>query len=101
MDLFVIGDGETVLGFAFAGVPGEVVETPEEARQAFSQVLKDRQVKILVITASAADLIREEVDRARIEAHVPVVVEVPGPEGPKPDRRTLLELIREAVGVRV
>jgi len=101
MDLFVIGDVDTVLGFAYAGVPGATVETAEETRRAFDQVLEARRAKILIITESAADLIREAVDRVRFEAQMPVVVEIPGPEGPKPDRRTLLELIREAVGIRV
>lgn len=101
MDLFAIGDSDTVLGFAYAGVAGATVETAEEARRVFAEVIRERQAKILIITEAAADLIRQEVDRVRSGAELPVVVEIPGPEGPKPDRRTLLEVIREAIGIQV
>ena len=100
-DLFVIGDTDTVIGFGYAGVPGTVVTTADEARNAFDQVRREHQVKILIITESAASLIREEVDRERFDAVMPVVVEVPGPEGPHPDRRTLMELIRQAIGIGI
>ena len=101
MDLFIIGETDAVLGFAYAGVPGAVVETAEEARRVFDEVIEADRSRILIITESAAGLIREDVDRVRFEAERPVIVEIPGPEGPAPDRRTLLELIREAIGIRV
>jgi len=101
MDLFVIGDTDTVLGFAYAGVDGETVESADEAARVFGQVIDEGRVKILIITERAAGLIRDDVDHVRFEAQSPVIVEIPGPEGPDPDRRSLLELIREAVGIRV
>ena len=100
-EVFVIGDTDTVLGFAHAGVPGEVVEEPEEARRAFAGVVEAGEVKLLIITEGVAERIRQEVNRVRFGARMPVIVEIPGPEGPLPGRRTLMELIREAVGIRV
>ena len=101
MDLFVIGDRDTVLGFAYAGVAGTVVEAAEEAKSTFDEIVTNDPPRILIITETAADLIRQDVDRVRFEAERPIVVEIPGPEGPSPDRRSLLDLIREAVGIRV
>jgi len=112
---YVIADEDTVLGFRYAGVTGEVVESAREARAAFQQAVQERRARILVLTDVIAETIREEVNAVRTgkqasadapgnrraASPVPLVVEIPGPTGPMPGKRTLLELIQEAVGVRV
>jgi len=55
----------------------------------------------VIVTDIVADLIREEVNQVRFNMALPLVVEVPGPAGPSAKRRDLLEMIREAVGIRV
>jgi V/A-type H+-transporting ATPase subunit F len=98
---YVIGDEDTVLGFRYAGVSGEVVTNTEEARQAFSRAAAERRDRILVLTDVIAETIRGEVNAVRAAAAWPLVVEVPGPTGPMAGKQTLLELIQEAVGVRI
>jgi V/A-type H+-transporting ATPase subunit F len=98
---YVIGDEDTVLGFRYAGVPGDFVETPDQARAALERVARMPDVGILIVTDVVADRIREEVNAIRFGRAAPLVVEVPGPGGPSPKRRDLLALIREAVGIRV
>ena len=101
MRYHVIGDEDTVLGFRFAGIRGQVAETAEAARAALGEACDRRDVGIVIITDVIADQIREEVNRIRFSLALPLVVEVPGPGGPSPERRDLLELIHEAVGVKV
>lgn len=101
MRYFVIGDQDTVLGFRFAGVTGEVVESPAEAERAFDRVLKDETIGIVIITEKAADAIRDKVSAAIFDRPMPVVVEIPDRHGPMPGRKTLMELIRQAIGVGV
>jgi V/A-type H+-transporting ATPase subunit F len=101
MRYHVIGDEDTVLGFRYAGIPGELVESADEAREALERVTRLPDVGILIITDVVADLIRDEVNAVRFAGTVPLVVEVPGPAGPSPKRQDLLALIREAVGIRV
>lgn len=101
MHYYVIGDEDTVLGFRFAGVPGEVVATASEAHDALQRVLRAGNVKILIMTETIADLIRPEVNAVRFDFVLPLLVEVPGPGGPSPARKDLLALIREAVGIKV
>lgn len=98
---YVIADEDTVLGFRYAGVPGEVVRSAQEARQAFQRAVEGRRAHVLILTDLIAETIREEVNAARTGPTWPLVVEIPGPEGPMAGKRTLLELIQEAVGVRV
>ena len=101
MRYYVIGDEDTVIGFRFAGVPGEIVGTADEARAALARLAREGNVTILIIADAIADLIRAEVNALRFGFELPLVVEVPGPGGPSPERKDLLALIREAVGIKV
>jgi vacuolar-type H+-ATPase subunit F/Vma7 len=64
-------------------------------------VVRKQEVQILIITDGVARFIQAEVDHERFDGEQPVVVQIPGPEGPSPDRRALLDLIRLAIGVRI
>jgi V/A-type H+-transporting ATPase subunit F len=101
MRFFAIGDEDTVLGLRFAGVPGCVVEGREDARRALKEALEDRRNGIIILTERTAALIREDVDRARLEVSLPLVTEIPDMAGHLEGKKTLLDLIREAIGVRV
>jgi V/A-type H+-transporting ATPase subunit F len=101
MSYFVIADEDTVLGFRYAGVEGEAVESSEEARRVFERVCRSPKNDLIIMTDEAANSIRELVNHIRFEVQTPVVVEIPGPAGPSPDRPDLLKLIQEAVGLRL
>jgi len=98
---YVIADEDTVLGFRYAGVPGEVVTRAQEARIAVREAVEQRRARILILTDVIAETIRDEVNAVRTGAAWPLIVEIPGPSGPMPGKRTLRELIQEAIGVRV
>jgi len=101
MRYHVIGEEDTVLGFRYDGVSGEIVRTADETRAALERAARLGDVAVLIITDTIADLVRGEVNRLRFDFELPLVVEVPGPGGPSPQRKDLLALIREAVGIRV
>jgi len=97
----VIGDADTVLGFRYAGLAGKVVEGVDDARRAFLDAAEQRQAQILIITDIIADGIRDLVDQWRASGRRPLVVEIPSAAGPSPTRRDLMDLIRQAVGIRL
>ena len=39
MSYHIIGDRDTILGFRFAGITGDAVETPEQAQEAFRRAI--------------------------------------------------------------
>lgn len=100
MRYYVIGDSDTVLGFAYAGVAGEVVADAAGARSALLRIANEEPETIIIITDPIAESIREDVNRIRFDLTLPLVVQVPGPEGPM-EKPSLLKLIQEAVGIRV
>jgi len=100
MEYFVIADEDTVLGFRYAGVEGRAATTPEEARAALAEQVEAGRAGILILTDRVAQAVEDEVNRLRFESRRPLVVQVPGLEGPAADRPDLLAVIREAMGVR-
>ena len=101
MKFFCIGDEFTARGFRLAGITAEVVTTAAEARDAIRVASARPDCGIIIITQEVAAWIREEVETIRLEQDRPLIVEIPGPEGPLPGRKGLRELVQEAVGVRV
>jgi V/A-type H+-transporting ATPase subunit F len=113
--MHVLGDEETVLGFRLAGIAGSVAERGEgvagqregvaEQREGlaeqFRRLVGDEQTKVVFITERLAAAIRPLVDTYRMRGTFPVVVEIPDAEGPMPGRRSIADLIREAIGFQV
>lgn len=101
MKFFCIADEDTVRGFRLAGVDGRAVESPEEADAALRQAAGRPGLGILILTDTVAADVRERVDAIRMGQGLPLIVEIPGPEGPMPGRKTLRQFVQEAVGIRV
>jgi len=97
---YVIGDEDTVLGFRCAGVPGRVVGATDDVLAGVREA-RERATGIILITEGAADLAREQIEAIRFDGELPMVVEIPGPQGPIAGRRDLAAIIREAVGIKV
>ena len=99
MEYFVLADEDTVLGFRYAGVDGQVVRTPDEARTALAEQEHARRAGVIIVTDEVANAVRDEVTRLRFESHIPLIVQIPGPDGPAADRPDLPALIHEALGI--
>jgi len=98
---YCIGDEDTVRGFRLAGVDGQVVSSGEEAEAVLQQTVKQAHIGVVIIADVVAADIREQVDAVRLEREQPLVVEVPSAAGPLAGRKTLRELVQEAVGIRI
>ena len=101
MGFFVIGEEEIVIGFQFVGIPGRAVYTKEETLEAFEEAIALNTVKVLILTEEASLRIAERVKEWQFSGLYPLLVEIPGLEGHAPQRKTLLQSIREAIGVNV
>lgn len=101
MKPLAIGNLDAVLGFGLVGVQGHVVTTAEEVNQALNEALQDPEAGIILVTEDVAELIRHRMDQLMARSTIPLVVEIPGPEGPRPDRPSLSEVIRRAIGVKL
>jgi V/A-type H+-transporting ATPase subunit F len=127
MDYFFIGEAELVTAFRFAGVGGEAAGNRDEALTAFrtltgagvksavqagsatgaqaitakSGQAGEQTAKIVILTEQAADWIGDELTEWQLSGKYPLVVEVPGLAGRVSGRKTLVDSIREAIGIHV
>lgn len=101
MKMTCIADEHTVRGFRLAGVEGHVVTTPAQARQAVLQAASTPDVGLIIITRQISRQIADVVSRISLQKAPPVILAIPGPDGPQPGDRALGELVQAAVGVRV
>jgi V/A-type H+-transporting ATPase subunit F len=98
---FCVGDEETVRGFRLAGVDGQVVSSAEQAEQVLTALQSDGTCGIVILTQAIGQLVPEAVRRFRFSSQPPLLVEVPGPDGPQAGHRSLQQLMQEAVGIRI
>jgi V/A-type H+-transporting ATPase subunit F len=101
MKVLVIGHLEAVLGFSLVGVHGRVATSAAEANQALDGALSAPDVGIVLVTGDVAALIEARMDQLRLRSTVPLVVEIPGPEGVRPDEPTLSQVVQRAIGVKI
>jgi V/A-type H+-transporting ATPase subunit F len=119
MDYFFLGDPELVTAFRFAGVRGAPVSGPGEALEVFKKLTQNWNetagaalpgtgfddisggCRVLIVTEEVADWLGGDLTDWQLEGRYPLVVEVPGLPGRLPGRKTLVDSIREAIGIHV
>ena len=101
MRLYVLGDRDTVAGFASAGVRGE---SPGEGKagEAFRRIVSEREkTGVLLVTGGVVSELGDSLWEHRIAQGRPLVVEIPGVLEPAERDPDLMAFIREAVGISV
>ena len=101
MTFYFLGSEELAIGFRFVGVPGTVVNTVDEAREAFLAVTRAGEARVVVLTEDVSALIPREVMDWQMGGAYPLIVEIPGMAGHREGRTSLIDSIRDAVGLHV
>jgi V/A-type H+-transporting ATPase subunit F len=115
MDYYFIGDPELVTAFRFVGVQGTAVADAAETKAAFLRVTRGwvetagavlpgaagEGCRVLILTEEAADWLGDTLIEWQLSDRYPLIVEIPGILGRLPGRKTLVDSIREAIGIHV
>lgn len=101
MKLLVIGSAPAVWGFALAGVDGQVITTADSLAATLDEVRQDADLGIILITSDVVDLARERINNLMAKGTLPLIVEIPGPEGPSSSRPSIHETLRRTIGIRL
>jgi V/A-type H+-transporting ATPase subunit F len=117
VDYFFIGDPELVTAFRFIGIDGHAVRDPAEAAAVFRRItegwIEDAGVvlpgavqgaegcRVLILTEETAGWIEELLVNWQLSGRYPLIVEIPGIMGRIPGKKTLVDSIREAIGIHV
>jgi len=105
MDYFFLGDEELVTAFRFIGIDGIAVKDQQHAVDVFKGITEktkdEPHCHVLLLTEETADWLGDYMIEWQLSGNYPLLVEIPGISGRLPDRKTLVEAIREAIGIRV
>jgi V/A-type H+-transporting ATPase subunit F len=113
VDFFFIGEAELVTAFRFVGISGTPVSDAGDARLVFRRMTEGydetvgavipgiEKCRVLILTEEVADWLGELLINWQLSDQYPLVVEVPGLLGRLPGRQTLVDSIREAIGIHV
>ena len=101
MKVLVVGHPEAVLGFSLAGVDGRSVQNAEQANRALDEALATKDVGIVLVTKDVARFMQARMDDLKLHSTVPLIVEIPGPEGVSPDEPSLSEMVLRAIGIKL
>jgi len=101
MKVFIIGNQEAVLGFSLVGVSGKAVASAPEVNEALDAALSNADNGIVLITDDVARLVQARMDQLKLRSTVPLVVEIPGPQGVAADQPSLNEIVLRAIGVKL
>ncbi len=101
MKVLVIGHQEAVLGFSLAGVDGQAVSTAEEANKALDAALASKDTGIVLVTQDIAQMLQERVEDLKLHSTIPLVVEIPSPDGVPEDQPSLSEVVLKAIGIKL
>ena len=117
MEYFFLGDPELVTAFRFVGINGVSVHDADDARDVFHRITEGydgtagtvlpsanagiESCRILIMTEEVADWLGDTLIQWQLADRYPLVVEVPGLMGRLPGRKTLVDSIREAIGIHV
>lgn len=75
----VLGDYDSIYGFAALGLDIFHVESPEEAKKTLIQ-LAEEKTGIIYVTEAWAAVLKHEIDRYK-DAVIPTVIQIPGVSG--------------------
>jgi V/A-type H+-transporting ATPase subunit F len=117
VDYYFVGDAELVTAFRFIGIEGTSVRDAEEAASVFRRITEGwveeagsvlpvslpgaEDCRVLLITEEVADWLDDLLINWQIGGRYPLIVEIPGIMGRLPSRKTLVDSIREAIGIHV
>jgi V/A-type H+-transporting ATPase subunit F len=113
VEYYLLGDPELVTAFRFIGVEGAAVTDAGSAVRVFRRLTEGwdetagavlpggEECRVLILTEEVADWLGDLLTAWQLSDRYPLVVEIPGILGRLPGRKTLVDSIREAIGVHV
>lgn len=101
MKLFVLGDRDTVMLFALAGIDGKEVTDEETAISEIKRIRREGDYGLVLVTEQVSVWADEIIRKIRFSKSTLLITEIPDKNGHIETGKSLADYIREAVGIRI
>ena len=102
MKMYLISDNvATYIGMRLAGVDGVVVHERGELYEALQNVIKDKEVGIVLLTEKFGREFPEIIDDIKLKRKMPLLVEIPDRHGTGRKKDFITSYVNEAIGLKL
>ena len=102
MKMYLISDNvDTYTGMRLAGVDGVVVHERGELYEALQNVIKDKEVGIVLLTEKFGREFPEIIDDIKLKRKMPLLVEIPDRHGTGRKKDFITSYVNEAIGLQL
>ena len=102
MKMYLISDNvDTYRGMRLAGVDGVVVHERGELYEALQNVIKDKEVGIVLLTEKFGREFPEIIDDIKLKRKMPLLVEIPDRHGTGRKKDFITSYVNEAIGLKL
>ena len=102
MKMYLISDNvDTYTGMRLAGVDGGVVHERGELYEALQNVIKDKEVGIVLLTEKFGREFPEIIDDIKLKRKMPLLVEIPDRHGTGRKKDFITSYVNEAIGLKL
>ena len=102
MKMYLISDNvDTYTGMRLAGVDGVVVHERGELYEALQNVIKDKEVGIVLLTEKFGREFPEIIDDIKLKRKMPLLVEIPDRHGTGRMKDFITSYVNEAIGLKL
>ena len=102
MKMYLISDNvDTYTGMRLAGVDGVVVHERGELYEALQNVIKDKEVGIVLLTEKFGREFPEIIDEIKLKRKMPLLVEIPDRHGTGRKKDFITSYVNEAIGLKL
>ena len=98
--MYVIGSREMVLGFSLLGIAGYTPKSASKVETVLRERFSDPDMALILVEDQVAAQAPALVDELQTRKDLPLVVEIPGPQGPI-EKTSVKEFIAGAIGIRL
>lgn len=101
MRYVVIGDEETVLGFALAGIEGKISKSQQDTERYLNEYTSQKDVGIIIITDKLAQPHIEFITHYTYSEVFPLIVIIPDRNGYAGKKLSIEEVLKKSVGIKI
>ena len=102
MKMYLISDNvDTYTGMRLAGVDGVVVHERGELYEALQNVIKDKEVGIVLLNEKFGREFPEIIDDIKLKRKMPLLVEIPDRHGTGRKKDFITSYVNEAIGLKL